>query len=49
MPLNLETFGIIVPYALILAAIGLIENLLTLNLVSEITGKRGGASQECVA
>ncbi len=49
VPLNLETFRIIFPYALILAAIGLIESLLTLNLVGEITGKRGGASQECVA
>ena len=49
VPLNLETLEIILPYALILAAIGLIESLLTLNLVGEITGKRGGASQECVA
>ncbi|MEM9433821.1 MAG: SulP family inorganic anion transporter [Pseudomonadota bacterium] len=49
VPLNLETFEIILPYALILAAIGLIESLLTLNLVGEITGKRGGASQECIA
>ncbi|WP_299194598.1 SulP family inorganic anion transporter [uncultured Litoreibacter sp.] len=48
-PLTLETFWIILPYALILAAIGLIESLLTLNLVGAITGKRGGASQECVA
>ncbi len=49
VPLNRETFEIILPYALILAAIGLIESLLTLNLVGEITGKRGGASQECIA
>jgi SulP family sulfate permease len=49
VPLNLETLRIIFPYALILAAIGLIESLLTLNLVGEITEKRGGASQECVA
>jgi len=49
VPLNLATLEIIFPYALILAAIGLIESLLTLNLVGEITGKRGGASQECVA
>ncbi len=49
VPLNFETLEIILPYALILAAIGLIESLLTLNLVGEITGKRGGASQECVA
>jgi len=46
---NLETFLIILPYALILAAIGLIESLLTLNLVGDLTGKVGGASQECMA
>ncbi|WP_410482395.1 SulP family inorganic anion transporter [Ovoidimarina sediminis] len=49
VPLTLETLEIILPYALILAAIGLIESLLTLNLVGEITGKRGGASRECIA
>ena len=49
VPLSLETLQIILPYAVILAAIGLIESLLTLNLVGEITGKRGGASQECIA
>lgn len=49
VPINLETLKIILPHALILAAIGLIESLLTLNLVGEITGKRGGASQECIA
>ncbi len=49
VPLTFETLEIILPYAVILAAIGLIESLLTLNLVGEITGKRGGASQECIA
>ena len=49
IPLNIETFLIIFPYALILSAIGLIESLLTLNLVGELTNKRGGASQECLA
>ena len=49
VPLNFDTLEIILPYALILAAIGLIESLLTLNLVGEMTGKRGGASQECLA
>ncbi|WP_170782848.1 SulP family inorganic anion transporter [Ruegeria lacuscaerulensis] len=49
VPLTWETIEIILPYAVILAAIGLIESLLTLNLVGEITGKRGGASQECIA
>jgi len=49
VPLTFETLEIILPYALILAAIGLIESLLTLNLVGDITGQRGGASQECIA
>lgn len=49
VPLNLQTLEIILPYAVILAAIGLIESLLTLNLVGEMLGKRGGASQECIA
>ncbi|MEO1241330.1 MAG: SulP family inorganic anion transporter [Pseudomonadota bacterium] len=49
VPMNFATLEIIFPYALILAAIGLIESLLTLNLVGEITKKRGGASQECMA
>ncbi len=49
VPLTFETLKIVFPYALILAAIGLIESLLTLNLVGELTNKRGGASQECIA
>ena len=49
VPLTFETLQIILPFSLILAAIGLIESLLTLNLVGEITGDTGGASQECLA
>lgn len=49
VPFTFETLSIIAPYAVILAAIGLIESLLTLNLVGDMTGKRGGASQECIA
>ena len=49
VPLTFETLQIILPYAVILAAIGLIESLLTLNLVAEITETKGGASQESVA
>ena len=48
-PFTLETLWIIAPYAVILAAIGLIESLLTLNLVGDMTNQRGGASQECIA
>ena len=49
VPINLETLKIILPYSLILAAIGLIESLLTLNLVAEMLEKKGGASRECLA
>jgi len=49
VPLNFETLKIIIPYALILAAIGLIESLLTLNLVNDKLESRGGASKECIA
>ncbi|MEZ5823899.1 MAG: SulP family inorganic anion transporter [Geminicoccaceae bacterium] len=49
VPLNFETLRIIVPYAFILAAIGLIESLLTLNLVNRMVDTRGGASKECFA
>ena len=43
-----ETFFIILPVAVTLAAIGLIESLLTLTLIDEITETRGRTSQECV-
>ncbi|MGB0799315.1 MAG: SulP family inorganic anion transporter, partial [Planktomarina sp.] len=49
VPFNWDTLMIILPYSLILAAIGLIESLLTLNLVGDIVNKRGGASQESIA
>lgn len=46
---NFETFKTIFPYALILAAIGLIESLLTLNLIDEMTDTRGKPNKECMA
>ena len=49
VPFNLETLYIIAPYAIILAAIGLIESLLTLTLIDEMTETRGRNSQECMA
>ncbi len=49
VPLNWANMMIILPYALILAAIGLIESLLTMNLVAEITETHGKASRECLA
>lgn len=48
VPFTLETLFIIFPIALTLAAIGLIESLLTLTLIDEITETRGRTSQECV-
>lgn len=49
VPFTMETLIIIFPYAVILAAIGLIESLLTLRLVDEITESRGRGNKECVA
>lgn len=49
VPLNFETLKIIFPYALILAAIGLIESLMTLNLIDELTQTRGNSNRECIA
>jgi SulP family sulfate permease len=48
VPFNIETLGIILPYSIILAAIGLIESLLTLSLIDEITETRGRGNRECV-
>jgi len=48
VPFNFETLGIIFPYAVILAAIGLIESLLTLRLIDEITETRGNGNKECI-
>lgn len=49
VPFTLETLQIILPYSLILAAVGLIESLLTLTVVDEMTGTRGRPNKECVA
>ena len=49
IPIGLETLKFIIPYALILAAIGLIESLMTLNLVDELTETHGSGNKECIA
>jgi len=49
VPFTLETLIIILPYAAIVAAVGLIESLLTLNLLDEITETRGWGNKEAVA
>lgn len=49
IPFTWETLQIILPYAAIMASVGLIESLLTLNLIDEITETRGRGNKEAVA
>ena len=49
VPFSMETLMIILPYAGIVAGVGLIESLLTLNLLDEITETRGWGNKECMA
>ncbi|MBT8322991.1 MAG: STAS domain-containing protein, partial [Eudoraea sp.] len=49
IPFSLETLKIIFPYSAIVAGVGLIESLLTLNIVDEITETRGRSNKEAVA
>jgi len=48
VPFTFETLQIILPYSIILAAVGLIESLLTLSLIDEVTGTRGRGNRECI-
>lgn len=49
VPFTLETLTLIFPYAAIIAGVGLIESLLTLNIIDEITETRGRGNKEAVA
>lgn len=49
VPLTFETLQIIFPYAAIVAGVGLIESLLTLNIIDEITETRGRGNKEAIA
>lgn len=49
LPYTWETLQIIFPFAAIVAGVGLIESLLTLNIVDEITETRGRGNKEAVA
>ncbi|WP_345598701.1 SulP family inorganic anion transporter [Salinimicrobium sp. 3283s] len=49
VPFTWEAIVLIFPYAAIMAGVGLIESLLTLNIVDEITETRGRGNKECVA
>ncbi len=48
VPFNWETLQIILPFSFILAGVGLIESLLTLNLIDELTETRGQNNRECI-
>lgn len=48
VPFNFDTLMIILPYSIILAAVGLIESLLTMSLIDEVTNTRGRGNRECV-
>ncbi len=49
LPFNLDTLFFILPYAFLAASVGLIESLMTMNLVDELTDSRGNGNKECVA
>lgn len=49
LPINFDTLKFILPYAFLAASVGLIESLMTMNLVDELTETRGNGNRECVA
>lgn len=49
VPFGWDMLKVIFPYSLVMAGVGLIETLLTLNVVDEIAGNRGRGNRECVA
>lgn len=48
-PLNLETLYIILPFAIIMSLVGLIESLLTLSVLDEMSGEKGSGNKEAIA
>ncbi|MDM1045712.1 SulP family inorganic anion transporter [Myroides sp. 1354] len=49
VPFTWETLKIILPFSLVMAGVGLIESLLTLNIVDEITNTKGNSNKEAMA
>jgi SulP family sulfate permease len=49
VPLSWHTLAVVLPYAIIMALVGLTESLLTLTVVDEVTDSRGRSNQDCVA
>jgi SulP family sulfate permease len=48
IPLNLETLKIILPYSIAVAAVGLLESLMTATIVDELTDTRSDKNRECI-
>lgn len=46
---DMNAIVLVLPYAVIIALVGVIESLLTLSVLDEISGKRGSGNQECIA
>lgn len=49
VPINLDTILMVLPYSAVVAGVGLIESLLTLNIIDEITETRGKSNKEAIA
>ncbi|AJH14083.1 SulP family inorganic anion transporter [Myroides profundi] len=49
LPFTLETLQIILPFSLVMAGVGLVESLLTLSIVDEITNTKGNSNKESIA
>ncbi len=49
LPINMDTFMFVLPYAFLAASVGLIESLMTMNLVDDLTESRGNGNRECIA
>ena len=48
VPVNFEMLKIVFPYAIVMALVGLIESLLTLNLIDDLTETTGQPNRECI-
>lgn len=47
VPLNLETLGIIFPYAAALAVVGLLESMMTATIIDDLTDTNSDKNREC--
>jgi SulP family sulfate permease len=48
VPLNLDTLQIVLPHALTMAVVGLLESMMTLQIVNDMTDTRSDKNRECV-